>query len=491
MVSFSAYAHRIIRFWSITTIFFGILLLSEPVFAQCAPAASAPPDVPITCNMVPFGVINETDASANEDGLKIVARVFSATVCTIETIMREVFYELWIQISECIQEPLGAAIVLYIMVVGIMFAIGMTQMTLKEVSTNVFKILLVWLFATNADFGIDIMYEFYMAVLNDGIDIVTSGAGVNLLCELPDPLPADYKFSIMHNLDCLANRIFATNQSNESGRLLTMITGLFTMSSTIPGGALLGGGMVSIAVMTFFVFARTVLTYLIAIVGLTFYLMLAPIFISMALFKSTNHMFEKWLQQVVSFALQPVFIFAYLMLAEAYIENIIDTFPTADDLLAQTNILEQDAHASNVNILQANAVFMLDPTQDPNTCTNCYVDPGTTWTNGVGEVSQVMAGLFAMGMLNLATITFLDIVPEVARQLSSASRAIKIGGGNVSEGSFRPSGAAVRAPVMDDVPFMIQGIQNSREGGVPALQNGLRTFQHAFERGLTTRFFPN
>lgn len=409
------------------------------------------------CELSSFDVSAEGGRSLNPNsGLKVTARIFSATVCQIETIVYEVFSAMWCTIAEEIKEPLSAFIALYIVIFGIMFTSGMVNLTAKEAISRVIKVGLVWLFATNAQFGITIMFQLYMFVLQDGIAIVLG-------------LGNEYSSvqSIMTRLDVVAGQIFATNQYNTEGRVLTAIAGALMMGASFPGGPMVGYAMFSMAIMTFLVFARTVLTYLIAIVGITFYLSLGPIFISLALFKTTNTMFERWLGQVTSFALQPVIIFAYLMMAEAYIENVIDEFPSMTELMESVAVMEDNSFKGATMSVTDIFVF-LQPGCDPGEVgenPDCeYIDPDSTWGEGTGDLMGVFAGMTAVLILNFATVKFLDLVPEIARQISSgAARAIKIGGGGNAAG-FSPSGASLYAPTDGLVESMYKGAENSQSG---------------------------
>jgi type IV secretory pathway VirB6-like protein len=60
-------------------------------------------------------------------------------------------------------------------------------------------------------------------------------------------------------------------------------------------------------------------TYIKCIIGLSFMLALAPIFIILILFQRTYKLFEGWLSMVINFALQPILMFAFLGLFIAMI----------------------------------------------------------------------------------------------------------------------------------------------------------------------------
>jgi len=62
----------------------------------------------------------------------------------------------------------------------------------------------------------------------------------------------------------------------------------------------------------FIAFIQILWTYATSMMALTFLMMLSPLFISFALFKTTERMFRSWLGSLISFALQPILILGFL-----------------------------------------------------------------------------------------------------------------------------------------------------------------------------------
>ncbi len=67
------------------------------------------------------------------------------------------------------------------------------------------------------------------------------------------------------------------------------------------------------AVITYaFCIGKAIIMYLISMMGVAILLLIAPLFISFILFEYTRQFFDAWLKQLLSFALQPVFIFGII-----------------------------------------------------------------------------------------------------------------------------------------------------------------------------------
>jgi len=84
----------------------------------------------------------------------------------------------------------------------------------------------------------------------------------------------------------------------------------------------------------------TVKTYLMALIGRYVLYGLGPIFLSFALFSQTRSLFDGWLQQLINFTLQPIFLFIFLgmflsimggFVNEMYIKPIGDLHGTSSD----------------------------------------------------------------------------------------------------------------------------------------------------------------
>src|SRR5262249_26431206 len=153
---------------------------------------------------------------------------------------------------------------------------------------------------------------------------------------------------------------------------------------------------------------RSILTYLVAIICLVFYLSLGPLYICFALFKNTQRIFEGWLSQLAAYMLQPVIIFAYLMMIESYIPNFISMLP----LDSITNQVQPNA---TEQMIQSPMVFnglFGQWCQHPGADGKCNAFQSGDWDfmNGFGDWASLFGSTLILALLNYATIVFLDAV---------------------------------------------------------------------------------
>jgi len=108
-------------------------------------------------------------------------------------------------------------------------------------------------------------------------------------------------------------------------------------------------GVLGFYVMYTFLFAlvKSIHTFLAAIIGLSFLLVFAPMFVPMIMFRVTRSYFDKWMRICISFVLQPVILFAFLSLMMIALDTMLisgeNSFmktvmgPTADSRNASPN----------------------------------------------------------------------------------------------------------------------------------------------------------
>lgn len=395
----------------------------------------------------------EFDPGKGVDG-RIIARVFSSTVCNIERLFGEVFGQMWCAISDRMQEPLAALLTLYMAILGLAFMLGVIPMTLKEVSMRIFKLLLVYAFVTQADFALGILFQFYMLVLKEGLIYV-----------LTNPVDGSAPTSVaevMQNLDATAESIFGGPEDE----LMTFVSGAIALFTTVPGGGVLGSALMAEGMFSFFVFAKTVLVYLVSIAGMIFLMTLGPIFICFALFKPTQEIFEKWIKHITSYALQPIIVFAYVILMERYLVSVKELI--FDPAVFNSDMLVYDPDTIDQNVGPMSMLMGLPricdgPVQGGECGITIPPDFNYAGTANITPGLQPTAiGVAALLILDFVTLAFLDIVPEIARQITNAPRVLKLGGGEEHW-----TGSTLRLPGSSLFKDVTEGIKNGgAQGGV-------------------------
>ncbi len=121
-------------------------------------------------------------------GCGIFAYALSMYKNTVGTIMSSMYCG----ITGTLRGPLAAAMTLFVTVFGIMIATGLTNFTIKEASAVLFKIALIWMFATDSDWAIGVAYRFFMDFAEEGSNIVLNamphGAGPAATLTEPDAI---------------------------------------------------------------------------------------------------------------------------------------------------------------------------------------------------------------------------------------------------------------------------------------------------------------
>ncbi|HCR86442.1 MAG TPA: hypothetical protein DIV86_07165 [Alphaproteobacteria bacterium] len=114
--------------------------------------------------------------------------------------------------------------------------------------------------------------------------------------------------SVLGKIDALFNSIVGADRVKSIGSVMMAL-----MLWGVGGGAILGVFLMLGVTTMFIAFMQILWTYVTALMALSFMMMLSPIFISFALFKTTERMFRGWLSNLISYALQPVLVLGFLM----------------------------------------------------------------------------------------------------------------------------------------------------------------------------------
>lgn len=135
-----------------------------------------------------------------------------------------------------------------------------------------------------------------------GFSISTGGVGVAITSGAAGPL------SIFADL---ANMLFTP-------RMLAIIQTCFYSGS--PYGFMVGLALGWAAFVGVTLFLAVLEVYCVSIIGRGILLGVAPLFFAFMLFQKTGRVFQGWLNQLISFSLQPIFMFAFLTFFVGLIE---------------------------------------------------------------------------------------------------------------------------------------------------------------------------
>ncbi len=145
---------------------------------------------------------------------------------------------------------------------------------------------------------------------------------------------------IMGKIDAMFNAVVGND--NAKG-ISAMIVALVLWG--LGGGVILAMLLMSGLVSMFVAFIQILWTYATSLMGLTFLMMLSPVFISFYMFKPTERLFRAWLASLISFAFQPIIILGFIyvlgnattldrltQLAKNEVRNVEYSFSTNEDI---------------------------------------------------------------------------------------------------------------------------------------------------------------
>lgn len=302
-----------LRFWCILLItLFGYFLTgADAAQAQCETAVRttsiSASSIDADCGN---GTIFYVHCEEAYDGLMIVSRI----VCGIENKLTLVATHIYCAISEGMERPLAAAILLYVTILGAGLALGFMRMTAGDMAIHILKVILVWVFVTDSEFGLAMAWNFYMGALKQGIlyvSMLPDAATSSSLC--PATSAGGTFLSFEENLINLFSPIAEAESAAEGNTdYLGAVLALLFLPAIGWVAALL---LILAGVTLITAFIRALMAYLMAIMTIAVLLALSPIFISMALFyhvQAFKHYVDTWLTVLASHVMQPILLFAVL-----------------------------------------------------------------------------------------------------------------------------------------------------------------------------------
>lgn len=234
--------------------------------------------------------------------------------CIKDTVMKtgkKYFASFYAFFLTALSSTLTLAVALY----GVLIVAGMVENVSRDTMILALKITFVIFFSQNLEFIyngliqmmdglIDLFFQFSTSLDEGKCSQVSAGFG---------------PFS---RLDCLMDLVIGIKTSTYDGSFTQKLSGdgisrgliNFFYKSGISGslGLFIGGIGFFIVYTLIFTVIRVVFLYLMAVISITFMVIIGPMFIPLVLFKVTRQYFDHWVGLLVSFTLQPVIMFAYV-----------------------------------------------------------------------------------------------------------------------------------------------------------------------------------
>jgi len=384
-------------------------------------------------------------ASSKLDPNNIVhAHVLTATVCRVTSIMKGFTEGAWCKISEAFEPVLYSMITLSMICFGIMISLGMIQPGLGEYLGYLLKVVLVWAFATKSELAIDLAYNFFISVMDDGIRIVTTQILTLDYMDGPVRLQSSKiadndPGSVLDGLDRLFSSIFLSSTPlSTSKHGVSLVGGVLGIQSSVPLGMSIGLFLALSSLYAIFIFIKSVIVFLLSIVGITFLIIMMPIFVMFALFNVTAELFNTWLKAIISYTLQPILLFAFLTMIERNLSNSLEgTACTIQQHVVDcANSRTNRSDGKTSSLMESRYCFAKEPCP---TGVNCaLVDPTSNWSlqndwdndNFIAKfISKIGSGVILLLIIN----SFLGWIPKLAQML--AGGIVPVLGGTKYSGS--------------------------------------------------------
>jgi type IV secretory pathway VirB6-like protein len=265
------------------------------------------------------GQVEAPDGTYGEGACQFqgIRHIFSQVICDFVTILNTVLGTIYCGIQDALTETLSILLSVYLAVFGAQLLIGTAELNTKDVMMRLFKVTLVWTFATQSSWAINLIFYFAIGVMSDftmwivnAIPQVVVYEGDNttpIVCEMEPVVDGDM-MPVFKFFDCMIYYIIAG-----AGQMANVkIIGFFTvMMVAFPPMSLLALWWVK---KTFLSIVRSLISFLMALAALAFLISLTPIFFSLMLFQVTHHFFENWIRYILAYVIQVIIVFAVIVL---------------------------------------------------------------------------------------------------------------------------------------------------------------------------------
>jgi type IV secretory pathway VirB6-like protein len=227
----------------------------------------------------------------------IVTQVQSISILIFNNIINHTVYK----------RIINAALILYLVIYGIMFASGLVQAKLSDLIGRLTKIGIVLTLLTKT------AYSFF----NDYLFRLFTDGSYSLLATVTNPYcntraeRLNFFAFFNHVVDTIINDDF-----------------LFRLSALIfayPVGWLCFVILIRAIIKYLFAVLKAIIAYLFAFTAVALLISLAPIFIALILFEKTRPLFDNWIKAVIMFAFQPVILFSAIIFVTLFINEALQS----------------------------------------------------------------------------------------------------------------------------------------------------------------------
>jgi type IV secretory pathway VirB6-like protein len=208
------------------------------------------------------------------------------------------------------QTVLSSMIVLSIMFFGAAIAMGMVQANPYTVVLYIIKVMAVYYLATDWT----VFFDFVVKAVEGLVE------GLSAVMAATFAGPAGEPDNLFENVD----RILFMYLTGDYWKVLA------ASASMGFSGFVYSFGLLAVIVTYVWGVVGALKVYIIAIIARHLMYAVAPIYLTFLLFEKTKSLFDAWIEQIVNFTLQPIFLFAFFGMFNQMILNFLGNIAGAD-----------------------------------------------------------------------------------------------------------------------------------------------------------------
>jgi type IV secretory pathway VirB6-like protein len=306
------------------------LFISTPAFASSGSACNSPGSGGSgggNCDNCINSFMYQNIASGNA--------IITAMFTTIDNVLTNVEYSFFNGIvgNTTFQQVIGTGMVLYVAMYGMMIMFNLSSYKIGEVVTRLIKVAIVYMITAPGAWGA--FNTWVQTPVIGGINQIirefnaVAESGSTVTISLPNGSGSSFGASGSGDVSGGAPGLDPTAFASMFGSSMTTVfsaqifTAIIGMANTGFFGWLISLFLLWALVEFMLMVLGALITYAQAIIGLAFLFGVAPIFFIFLLFEKTRQIFFVWLSQVITFALEPILLFAFLSFYVAIINEAV------------------------------------------------------------------------------------------------------------------------------------------------------------------------
>lgn len=341
---------------------------------------------------------------------------------------------------------------LYIVIFGLMFLMGMVQISSKDLVIRIIKVAFVAGLLNGQTY---LFFNQYIFVLmkNFTNEMIGNISGYNAHTEGGVVNPFMFLDGLMTKI--FFSKIFVV-------QVLSLISfgfaGIFYFIAILT--------FIFMIVLTLF---RAIAVYLMSFIGMAVLISLAPIFLTFILFSQTKSLFDNWVRVLVRFMLEPLVLLVGIIILTQLVEIFLDNV-LSFSVCWRCNVI----FALPFTTIGSIPLFFLDA---PDFCIYWFSPWGVDYRDGLMGIS--MRDLFSLGIIAFCMYGYGTFSSSLVGRITNSA-----GGATAQAASSKMTGAFAKLTKLNKVAPVMQKLANL---GVGSVMEGLHKGGSLAREGIKSR----